>query len=111
VWLLCDEDNEELQADLNTSNTNLLFNNLFLVLNSSIKFIINCAVRKSFRHNILRILRCGYVKGACGYCLMKMMKKWRWILESNASNTSQVINHLFFVLYSSINFIIFCAVR
>ena len=33
------------------------FNNLFLVINSSINFIIYCAVRKSFRHNIIRILR------------------------------------------------------
>jgi hypothetical protein len=40
------------------------FNNLFLVLNSSINFIIYCAVRKSFRHTILRILRCGYVKAS-----------------------------------------------
>ena len=32
-------------------------NNLFLVLNSSVNFIIYCAVRKSFRHNIIRILR------------------------------------------------------
>lgn len=37
------------------------FNNLFLVLNSSINFIIYCAVRKTFRHTIFRILRCSRV--------------------------------------------------
>lgn len=34
------------------------FNNLFLVLNSSINFIVYCAVRKTFRKTIFRILRC-----------------------------------------------------
>ena len=35
----------------------ITFNNLFLVFNSSINFIIYCAVRKTFRQRILKILK------------------------------------------------------
>ena len=34
------------------------FINLFLVLNSSINFIIYCAVRKAFRTTIWRLIQC-----------------------------------------------------
>ena len=34
-------------------------NNLFLVVNSSINFIVYCAVRKTFRHTIFKIIRCS----------------------------------------------------
>jgi hypothetical protein len=60
---LCDEDDGEKELDFNASNTSQVINHLFFVLNSSMNFILYCAVRKSFRHTILRILRCGYVKG------------------------------------------------
>ena len=39
------------------------FNNLFLVINSSINFIIYCAVRKQFRRSIGKLLCCGCWRG------------------------------------------------
>ena len=40
----------------------ITFSNLFLVFNSSINFIIYCAVRKSFRQKIISILKSPFVK-------------------------------------------------
>ena len=35
----------------------IAFNNLFLVFNSSINFVIYCAIRKSFRQCIIRLFK------------------------------------------------------
>jgi hypothetical protein len=101
-WLLRDEEVEKLEVDMKASSTSKVFNNLFLVLNSSINFSIYCAVRKNLSS-----------LGAATSTPLQLCDEddEEMEVDLNASNTSQVINHLFLVLKLSIKFTINCAVR